>query len=45
LSSCTRPDRHTAILRELLAPLCTGGNLMTDAHLAALSIEHGASCA
>jgi hypothetical protein len=35
-------DRHARILRELLAPLGTGGNLATDGHLAALSIEHGA---
>lgn len=35
-------DRHVAVLRELLAPLGTAGNLTTDAHLAALSIEHGA---
>ncbi len=35
-------DRHAQILRELLEPLGTGGNLTTDAHLAALSIEHGA---
>lgn len=35
-------DRHGAVLRELLAPLGTGGNLVTDAHLAALAIEHGA---
>ena len=35
-------DRHAAIVRELLEPLGTGGNLVTDAHLAALSIEHGA---
>jgi toxin-antitoxin system PIN domain toxin len=35
-------DRHTAVLRELLEPLGTGGNLVTDAHLAALAIEHGA---
>ncbi|MBA3328554.1 MAG: type II toxin-antitoxin system VapC family toxin [Solirubrobacterales bacterium] len=35
-------DRHAAVLRELLAPLGTGGNLTTDAHLAALAIEHGA---
>ncbi|MGQ0680329.1 MAG: TA system VapC family ribonuclease toxin [Actinomycetota bacterium] len=35
-------DRHTALLRELLGPLGTGGNLTTDAHLAALAIEHGA---
>ena len=32
--------RHTAVLRTLLAPLGTGGNLTGDAHLAALGIEH-----
>ena len=35
-------DRHSAVLRELLEPLGTAGNLTTDAHLAALAIEHGA---
>jgi len=35
-------DRHSQLLRELLAPLGTAGNLTSDAHLAALSIEHGA---
>ncbi|MDO8506743.1 MAG: type II toxin-antitoxin system VapC family toxin [Candidatus Limnocylindria bacterium] len=35
-------DRHAALLRELLAPLGAAGNLTSDAHLAALSIEHGA---
>ena len=34
--------RHAAILRELLQPLGVGGNLVGDAHLAALAIEHGA---
>jgi len=34
--------RHAAVLRELLAPLSTAGNLVGDAHLAALAIEHGA---
>ena len=34
--------RHAALLRELLAPLGTAANLTSDAHLAALSIEHGA---
>jgi toxin-antitoxin system PIN domain toxin len=34
--------RHPAILRALLEPLGTAGNLTTDAHLAALAIEHGA---
>lgn len=35
-------DRHAAILRELLGPLGSAGNLVNDAHLAALAIEHGA---
>lgn len=35
-------DRHPAVLRELLGPLGTAGNLTSDAHLAALAIEHGA---
>lgn len=35
-------ERHTRNLRELLSPLGTAGNLTTDAHLAALAIEHGA---
>lgn len=35
-------SRHAAVLRELLEPLGTAGNLTTDAHLAALAIEHGA---
>ncbi len=35
-------DRHAAVLRELLEPFGTAGNLITDAHLAALAIEHGA---
>jgi len=34
--------RHLRILRELLLPLGAGGNLTSDAHLAALAIEHGA---
>lgn len=34
--------RHAATLRDLLLPLGTAGNLTTDAHLAALAIEHGA---
>ena len=32
-------DRHSALLRELLAPLGSAGNLTMDAHLAALAIE------
>ncbi|BBX99480.1 type II toxin-antitoxin system VapC family toxin [Mycobacterium lacus] len=35
-------DRHTVVLRELLTPLGAAGNLTSDAHLAALSVEHGA---
>jgi uncharacterized protein len=35
-------DRHPAVLRELLKPLGTAGNLTTDAHQAALAVEHGA---
>ena len=34
--------RHAAVLRELLAHFGTAGNLVTDAHLAALAIEHSA---
>lgn len=33
---------HLHILRDLILPLGTGGNLTSDAHLAALAIEHGA---
>lgn len=36
-------DRHAAVLRDLLQPLGTAGNLTSDAHLAALAIEHGAT--
>ena len=35
-------SRHAPVLRDLLEPLGTAGNLTTDAHLAALAIEHGA---
>lgn len=35
-------ERHASHLRELLAPVGTAGNLTSDAHLAALAIEHGA---
>lgn len=34
--------RHASILRDLLGTVGTAGNLVTDAHLAALAIEHGA---
>ena len=35
-------DRHAILVRQLLRSLGTAGNLVTDAHLAALAIEHGA---
>ena len=44
-SSVTVPEptpRHLQTMRDLIAPLGTGGNLTSDAHLAALAIEHGA---
>jgi toxin-antitoxin system PIN domain toxin len=34
--------RHSAVLRDLLSRAGTAGNLVSDAHLAALAIEHGA---
>jgi len=34
--------RHAEVLRGLLLETGTAGNLTTDAHLAALAIEHGA---
>jgi len=43
--SVTVPEpttRHLRTLRDLVLPLGTGGNLTSDAHLAALAIEHGA---
>jgi uncharacterized protein len=38
-------ERHTQILGRLLKSAGTAGNLTTDAHLAALAIEHGATIA
>ncbi|MBA3505977.1 MAG: PIN domain-containing protein [Betaproteobacteria bacterium] len=35
-------ERHSQILGRLLLAAGTGGNLTTDAHLAALAIEYGA---
>lgn len=35
--------RHVTLLGELLDATGVGGNLVTDAHLAALAIEHGAT--
>ncbi len=34
--------RHYSILKELIAAVGTAGNLTTDAHLAAIAIEHNA---
>ena len=34
--------RHVSLLRGLLQETGTAGNLTTDAHLAALALEHGA---
>lgn len=34
--------KHAVTLRHLLDPVGTAGNLTSDAHLAALAIEHGA---
>jgi uncharacterized protein len=43
--SVTVPEptaRHLQTMRDLVSPLGTGGNLTSDAYLAALAIEHGA---
>lgn len=36
-------ERHWDIFRQIIGPLGTAGNLTTDAHLAALAIENGAT--
>jgi uncharacterized protein len=36
-------EQHTHIIGRLLRSVGTAGNLTTDAHLAALAIEHGAT--
>ncbi len=36
-------DRHLDVLTGLLAEVGTAGNLVSDAHLAALAVEHGAT--
>jgi predicted nucleic acid-binding protein len=38
-------EKHWPILRNLLNASGTAGNLTSDAHLAALAIEHGATIA
>ena len=35
-------EHHTSLLRAFLEPLGAAGNLTSDAHLAALAVEHGA---
>ena len=35
-------ERHLEVLAELLGPLGAGGNLTSDAHLAAVALEQGA---
>jgi uncharacterized protein len=43
--SVTVPEptaRHLQTMRDLISPLGAGGNLTSDAHLAALAVEHGA---
>ena len=34
-------ERHAALLEEMLSVAGSGGNAVSDAHLAALAIEHG----
>jgi hypothetical protein len=36
-------SRHLAVMAGLLAPTGAGGNLVNEAHLAALAIEHNAT--
>ncbi|MCC7078469.1 MAG: PIN domain-containing protein [Acidimicrobiia bacterium] len=36
-------SRHLLVLEDLLGATGPGGNLVSDAHLAALTIEHGAT--
>jgi uncharacterized protein len=38
-------QRHLAVMRGLLGPFGAAGNLVPDAHLAALAIEHGGAVA
>lgn len=35
-------ERHAGILKDLLRPFGAAGNLTSDAHLAAVALEHGA---
>ena len=36
-------SRHLSVLTDLLTATSTAGNMVSDAHLAALAIEHGAT--
>ncbi len=36
-------DRHWEVLKRVAGPLGLAGNLTSDAHLAAIAIEHGAT--
>jgi len=38
-----RTERHAGGLGELLDPVGVGGNLVSDVHLGAIAIEHGAT--
>lgn len=43
IASIVQPTtQHSSVLRRLLESVGTAGNLTSDAHLAALAIEHGA---
>jgi len=42
VSACQPTPHHLRTLRDLVLPLGTAGNLTSDAHLAALAIEHSA---
>lgn len=37
----TETERHERLFRQFLTEVGSGGNLVTDAHLAALGTEHG----
>lgn len=41
----TEKEDHWQVFRRLIAKTVTGGNLVTDAHLAALTMTHAARLA
>jgi hypothetical protein len=43
VSAVEPTGRHVDLVADLLADMGTAGNLVVDAHLAALAIEHGAA--